>query len=161
MSLVFDTLRASNLAAELRDHEITSIAPLFDVIEYSPSAAIVRPGEERPDNLYLVAEGRIEVKFDADGGAPVLHTLKPGELAAMITFVGGSSSQVSATLYAIDHVKVLSLEQPKVEELIQTAPMTVYRLMRGLARSMQGIVHRGNSQTTQLSNYINQVNGRY
>jgi CRP-like cAMP-binding protein len=79
----------------------------------------------------------------------------------MITFVGGAAAQISATLYAVGATKVLSLERDKFESLINSHPMIIYRVMRGLARNMHGIVRRENSQSTELRNYIYRANGRY
>jgi CRP-like cAMP-binding protein len=79
----------------------------------------------------------------------------------MITFVGGAASQVSATLYAVGDTKVLSLERAKFETLINSHPMIVYRVMRGVARNMHGIVRRMNTESAELSNYIYRTHGRY
>jgi hypothetical protein len=78
----------------------------------------------------------------------------------MITFVGGAASQVSATLYAKCDIKVLSLDQCKAENMVKSHPMIAYRLVRGVARGMQGIVRVSNIQNALLSSYINQA-GRY
>jgi CRP-like cAMP-binding protein len=160
MSLVFDTLRISSVTDELSDDEINTIKDLFEVRKYKAGDVIVRPGEERSDELYILAEGSIEVKEEGSS-LSVLHVLKRGEMAGMITFVGGSSSQVSATLRAVGDVKVLSLTQSKVEQLVGSHPMIVYRIMRGVARTMQGIVKRGNTLATELSNYINRGSRLY
>ena len=79
----------------------------------------------------------------------------------MITFVGGAASQVSATLCAVGDTKVLSLDRSKFETLVNSHPMIVYRVMRGLARNMHGIVRRMNTESVELSNYIYRTHGRY
>jgi CRP/FNR family cyclic AMP-dependent transcriptional regulator len=161
MSLVVDTLRISTVTDELGDFEVGIVAGMFDIKNYKSGEIIVKPGDERPDNLYILAHGGIDVKIESGDGNFSIYVLKPGDLAGMITFVGGPASQISATLCAVGDTQVLSLEREKFESLINSHPMIVYRVMRGLARSMHGIVRRGNSQSAELSNYIYTINGRY
>jgi CRP/FNR family cyclic AMP-dependent transcriptional regulator len=161
MSLVMDTLRSSAVADELSDNEVKIIEPMFDVQEYESGEAIVHPGDAQPDNLYVLAHGDIEVKIRSEDGEATIHVLKPGDLAGMITFVGGTAAQISASLYAIGDTKVLSLEREKFESLINSHPMIVYRVMRGLARNIHSIARREHSQSAELRNYIYRANGRY
>jgi CRP/FNR family cyclic AMP-dependent transcriptional regulator len=161
MSLVNNTLRSSTVTDELSDAEVKIIEGLFDVQEYKSGEVIVQPGDARPDNLYILAHGNIEVKIQSGEGESIIHVLKPGDLAGIITFVGGAAAQISATLYAVGTTKVLSLERNKFESLINSHPMIIYRVMRGVARNMHGIVRRANNQSTQLLNYIYRTNGRY
>jgi len=161
MSLVIEMLRTSTVTDELSDAEVKIIEGLFDVREYKSGEVITQPRDARPDNLYILASGDIEVKIESGEGESVIHVLKPGDLAGMITFVGGAAAQISATLCAVGVTKVLSLEREKFESLINCYPMITYRVMRGLARNMHSIVRRVNSQSTQLVNYIYRANGRY
>ncbi len=71
---------------------------LFKVQDYKSGEIIVKPGDEQPDNLYILAHGDIEVKIESGGRESVIHVLKPGDLAGIITFVGGAASDISATL---------------------------------------------------------------
>jgi CRP/FNR family cyclic AMP-dependent transcriptional regulator len=161
MSLVMDTLRISIVTDELSDDEVKIIEPMFDVQEYESGDVIVQPGDAQPDNLYVLAHGDIEMKIKSDDGESTIHVLKPGDLAGMITFVGGASEHISASLQAIGATKVLCLERGKFEGLINSHPMIVYRVMRGVARNLHGIVRRENSQSAELKNYIYRANGRY
>lgn len=161
MSLVIDTLRTSTITEELSDAEVDILAGLFEVRDYKAGEAIVQPDGDHPDNLYILAHGDIEVRLQSGEGESTIHVLKPGDLAGMITFVGGAASQVSAALYAVGNTKVLSLERAKFETLINSHPMIVYKVMRGVARNMHGIVRRVNVQSAELSNYIYRTHGRY
>ena len=161
MSLVMDTLRISTITEELSDAEVEILAGLFEVQDYKASQVIVKPGDELPDNLYILAHGNVEVKIESSGEDSIIHVLKPGDLAGIITFVGGAASDISATLCAIGNTKVLSLERARFETLINTHPMLVYRVMRGVVRNVHGIVRRVNRQSAELSNYIYRTRGRY
>lgn len=161
MSLVIDTLRASTITEELSDAEVEIIAGLFEVQDYKAGEVIVEPGDEQPDNLYILAHGDIEVKIQSGGEEATIHVLKPGDLAGMITFAGGAASHISATLRAVGDTKVLSITRAKFETLINSHPMIVYKVMRGVVRDVHGIVRRMNAQSAELSNYIYRIHGRY
>ena len=161
MSLVMDTLRTSAITEELNDAEVEIISELFEVHDYKSGDVIVQPGDEQPDNLYILAHGDIEVKIKSGGEISTIHVLKPGDLAGIITFVGGAASDVSATLCAVGKTKVLSMARAEFEKLINSHPMIVYKVMRGVVRNVHGIVRRVNSQSAELSNYIYKTHGRY
>ncbi len=161
MSLVMDTLRISTITEELSDAEVQILAGLFEVQDYKAGEVIVRPGDKQPDNLYILAHGNIEVKIESSGEDSTIHVLKPGDLAGIITFVGGAASDISAALYAVGNTKVLSVARAKFETLINSHPMMVYKVMRGVVRNVHGIVRRVNSQSAELSNYIYRTHGRY
>ncbi|MBK9161690.1 MAG: cyclic nucleotide-binding domain-containing protein [Nitrosomonadales bacterium] len=161
MSLVIDTLRTSPVTEELNDAEVEILAELFEVQDYKSGAAIVQPGSDQPDNLYILAHGDIEVKIKSGAEESTIHVLKPGDLAGIITFAGGAASDVSATLIAIGDTKVLSMPRAKFETLINSHPMIVYRVMRGVVRNVHGIVRRVNTESAELANYIYKSGGRY
>lgn len=161
MSLIIDTLRTSTITEELNDAEVNILAGLFEVQDYKAGEAIVQPGDEQPDNLYILAHGDIEVKIKSGMEETTVHVLKPGDLAGIITFVGGAASAISATVYAVGQTKVLSMPRAKFETLVNSHPMIVYRVMRGVVRNVHGIVRRVNSESAELSNYIYRSHGRY
>lgn len=161
MSLVIDTLRTSTITEELSDAEVEILAGLFEVKDYKSGEVIAQPGVENHDNLFILAHGDIEVKIRSGNEEATIHVLKPGDLAGMITFAGGEASQVSATLYSVGNTKVLSLERAKFETLINSHPMIVYKVMRGVVRDVHSIVRRMNMQSNELSNYIFRSHGRY
>jgi len=161
MSLVIDTLRTSTITEELSDAEVEILAGLFEVKDYKSGEAITTPSDEKNDNLFILAHGDIEVKIQSGNDEATIHILKPGDLAGIITFVGGAASHISATLYAIGNTKVLSLERARFETLVNSHPMIVYKVMRGVVRNVHGIVRRMNVQSTELSNYIFRTHGRY
>lgn len=161
MSLVIDTLRTSTIAEELGDAELEIIAGLFKVKSYKTGDVIVQPGDNQPDNLYILAQGEIEVKIHSIKGEAPIYVLKPGDLAGIITFVGGAASQHSATLFAKGETKVLGLPRAKFETLLESHPMIVYKVMRGAMRYMHGIVRSMNAKSEELSNYIYRNSGGY
>ena len=161
MSLVNDTLRTSIIAEELNDVELEVVAKLFKVRDYKTGDVIVQPGDKQPDNLLILAQGEIQVKIQSSEGEAAIYTLKPGDLAGIITFVGGAPSQHSATLYAKGDTRVLSLPRAKFETLLDTDPTVEYKVMRGIVRYVHGIVRSMNAKSSELSNYIYRTSGGY
>jgi len=161
MSLVTDTLHTSTITEELTNAEVEILAGLFEVQEFKAGEAIIRPGLDQPDNLYILAHGEIQVDIQGADGKTAIHVLKPGDLAGIITFVGGTSAHISATLTAIGATKVVKMPRARFETLVNTHPMIVYKVMRGVVRDVHGIVRRMNAETAQLSNYIYRIHGRY
>lgn len=161
MSLVIDTLRTSPVTEELNDSEVEILSELFEVREFKAGDIIVEPGNNQPDNLYILASGEIEVKIVSGSESSTVHVLKEGDLAGMITFAGGAASQISATLFAVGDTKVLTMERARFETLLNSHPQLVYRVMRGIIRNMHGIVRRVNIESAELTNYIYKTGGRY
>ena len=161
MSLVIDTLRTSIIAEELSDTELEIIAELFKIQSYKTDEVIVQPGDKQPDNLYILAQGGIQVKIQSSEGESAIYMLKPGDLAGIITFVGGPTSQHSATLISKGDAKVLSLPRVKFETLIDSHPMIEYKVMRGIVRYVHGIVRTMNAKSAELNNYIYRSGGGY
>ncbi len=161
MSLVKDTLRSSPITEELSDTEVEILSELFEVQDFKAGDVIVKPNDEQSDNLYILASGDIEVRIESAVEKAVIHVLKPGDLAGMITFAGGAASQISATLYAVGPTQVLSMQRLRFESLLNSHPRLVYHVMRGIIRNMHGIVRRVNSESAELSNYIYKTGGRY
>ncbi len=160
--LILQTLHSSTLTEELRDAEIESLGQLFEVVEFKAGQALLKPGEERLKNtLIVLASGEVEATAHVGGEQATLHLLLPGDLAGIITFVGGNVSQISATIVAKTNCKVLLLERCKFESLLNSQPAIVYYVMRGIVRHTHGIVRRMNAQSVEMTNYLYKTGGRF
>ncbi len=160
--LILQTLHNSTLTEELRDAEIESLGRLFEVMEYKAGQILLRPGEERLKNsLIVLASGEVEATAIIGGEQATLHLLQPGDLAGIITFVGGNVSQISSTVVAKTDCKVLLLERSKLESLLNSQPAIVYYVMRGVVRHVHGIVRRMNAQSVEMTNYLYKTGGRF
>ncbi len=160
--LILKTLHNSNLTEELRDAEIETLANIMTVHEYKAGEHILDPGNTRLNKtLIILAEGEVEATVTVAGENVTLHLLQPGDIAGIITFVGGDVTQISATTLAKNDSKILLLERSRFENLLNTNPAIVYYIMRGLVRHVHGIVRRMNMQSVEMSNYIHRAGGRY
>lgn len=160
--LILQTLHSSTLTEELRDAEIESLGKLFEVMKFKAGESLLRPGEERLKNsLIVLASGEVEATATIGSEKATLHLLQPGDLAGIITFVGGNVSQISATIVAKTDCQVLRLERSKFESLLNSQPAIVYYVMRGVVRHVHGIVRRMNAQSVDMTNYIYKTGGRF
>jgi CRP/FNR family cyclic AMP-dependent transcriptional regulator len=160
--LIIQALHNSTLTEELRDAEIESLARIMEIKEFKAGDVLVQPGDDRLKNaLIILASGEVEAIATVGEEQVTLHLLEPGDLAGIITFVGGNAAQISATVTAKSDSKVLVLERTKFESLINSQPAIVYYVMRGVVRHVHGIVRRMNTQSVEMSNYIHRTHGRY
>jgi CRP-like cAMP-binding protein len=110
--MILQTLHNSTLTEELRDAEIESLGQLFEVREFKAGESLLRPGEEKLKNsLVMLASGEVEATANIGSEQATLHLLQPGDLAGIITFVGGNVSQISATITAKTDCQVLILDR--------------------------------------------------
>lgn len=160
--LILKTLHNSNLTEELRDAEIEALANIMSVHEYKAGEYLLQPGDTRLNKtLMVLAEGEVEATATVAGENMTLHLLQPGDIAGIITFVGGDVTQISATVLVKQDCKMLLLERSRFENLLNTNPAIVYYIMRGLVRHVHGIVRRMNMQSVEMTNYIHRTGGRY
>ena len=160
--LILKTLHNSTLTEELRDAEIESLARVMEVREVKAGEVLVQPGKDRLLNaLIMLASGEMEATATVGQESNTLYLLQPGDLAGIITFVGGSTAEISANVVAKTDSKVLILERSKFESLLNSQPAIVYYVMRGIVRQTHGIVRRMNMQSVEMSNYIHHTHGRY
>ena len=160
--LILNTLRSSTLSKDLRDSEIELLAGLVTQREYKSGECILEPGAvELKDCLLIVAEGNVEATFNSAGQAVTLHQLQQGDIAGVISFVGGSVQNISATIVAKSDAKILLLERGRLESLLNSCPSLVYYVMRGIARDVHGTARRMNTQSVEMNNYIYHTHGRY
>jgi CRP/FNR family transcriptional regulator, cyclic AMP receptor protein len=160
--LILNTLHQSTLTEELRDAEVEDLAKIMELKEYKAGTYLLQPSEsELRNTLIMLVSGEVEATATIGGEKATLHLLQPGDLAGIITFVGGSVAQISATVMAKTDSKVLLLERSRLESFLSTNPAIVYYVMRGVVRHVHGIVRRMNMQSVEMSNYIYKQGGRY
>jgi len=160
--MVLQALHNSTLSEELRDSEVELLASLITVREYKAGEQILKPGDtELKDTLLILGSGDVEATATAGGEQMTLHLLRPGELAGIIGFVGGSVMQISATVVAKTDSKLLLLDRMRFESLLNINPAIVYYVMRGVVRNVHGIVRRMNRQSVEMNNYMFKQGGRY
>jgi CRP-like cAMP-binding protein len=159
---VLIALHNSRLVENLRDFEINVLASLitiqyFEISEFNAEL----DDDSLKDALMILVEGDIEVSAFV-GNEPVsLHLEVPGDLARIISFVGGNLMNVSARIKVNKGSAVLLLQRAKLETLLFSHPAIVYCVMRNLVRHVHGVARRKNAEKEEMSNYLYSMHGRY
>ena len=155
-----ELLRNSALAVELTGDQCSVLADLVSVRNLEDGEALVRQGAS-DNHLYVIVGGSLAVarQVEADGQWINLHLLTKGDLAGELGFMDGRPHY--AALRATGPTQVLCLEREKLESLLQREPVIVYRVMRAIFRVVHLIVNRMAMQTSELTNYIYKVHGKY
>jgi len=160
--LILKILHNSDLTSELRDAEIEALAAIMTVHDYKAGEFLLRPGDNRLEKtLMILGTGEVEATAAIKGEKATLHLLQPGDIAGIITFVGGDATQISATIQVKQDSKVILLERARFESLLNTNPAIVYYVMRGIVRHTHGIVRRMNAQSVEMQNYLYKTGGRF
>ena len=155
-------LRNSRLVDNLRDFEINILANLiavqyFEVKEFNVEL------EDNPlkDALMILVEGEIEVSAMV-GDEPVsLHLEAPGDLARVVSFVGGTIMNISAKIIVKKSSAVLLLQRSKLETLLYAHPSIVYCVLRNLVLHVHGVSRRKNVEKEEITKYVYRTQGLY
>jgi CRP/FNR family transcriptional regulator, cyclic AMP receptor protein len=153
-------LRESVLATELDAKQCAVLAELVTVRDLADAEVLVDEGES-DDHVHAVVSGALGVaKLVQPGGKWVnLQVLTKGDLAGELAFMDGNPHY--AALRAAGPTRVLSLKRQKLESLLGSDPLIVYRVMRAIFRVVHGILHRMALQASELTNYIYKQHGKY
>jgi len=149
----------SSLGVELSDSEIDILSNAMHERGLGDGEFLFEDGTS-DDSLHVILAGKVEVvKRTGDDSFASLAVLREGELAGELSFIDGAPHTVG--LRALCETRVLSLTRDSFEEMIDSNPRLVYKVMRAVARSAHRIMHRMNTEFVELSNYIFKQHGRY
>jgi CRP/FNR family cyclic AMP-dependent transcriptional regulator len=159
MNGTVDQVWQSSLGKELTKEEVSALAGIMTPQSLTDGDYLISEGTS-DDSLHVLLDGKLEVvkKTGADETTS-LAVLREGDLAGELSFIDGAEHTVG--LRALCDTQVLSLARADFEKVVDENPQLVYKVMRAVARSAHGIVHRMNSEFIELSNYIYKQHGRY
>ncbi len=86
-------------------------------------------------------------------------TLRAGDLAGELSFMDGEPRY--ASLIASGPTRVLVLDRPRFEELLQTHPIVVYKAMRAIMRVAHHVQRRLSLQMVDMQHYLYRTGGKY
>jgi CRP-like cAMP-binding protein len=156
--LKLDLVRNSALAVELTGDQCAVLADLMSIRDLADGEVLVKQGAS-DDQLYAVVSGALAVAREVDGQWISLHVLTKGDLAGELAFMDGRPHY--AALRAAGPTRVLGLKREKLESLLNRDPIVVYRVMRAIFRVVHLILNRLAMQTSELTNYVFKVHGKY
>jgi len=154
-------LNNSKLVDNLRDFEINILANLITVRYFEAKELVAELDDSLKDALMILVEGEVEVRASVGDESVLLHLKSPGDLARIISFVGSNIVDISARIKVMKDSAVLLLKRSRLETLLHTHPSIVYCVMRNLIQHVHAVARRKNAETTEMSNYIYRINGRY
>lgn len=153
-------MRESALATELDAKQCAVLADLVTVRDLADGEVLVDEGAS-DDHVHTVVSGTLAVaKQVPPGGQWInLNVLTKGDLAGELAFMDGKPHY--AALRAVGPTRILSLKRERLESLLGSEPLIVYRVMRAIFRVVHGILHRMALQASELTNYIYKQHGKY
>jgi CRP/FNR family transcriptional regulator, cyclic AMP receptor protein len=148
-------LRDSIIANNLREFEINILSELINVQYFEVKEYIVElESDPLKDALMILVEGEIKISATI-GNEPVsLHLEAPGDLARVVSFVGGANMNISAKLNVKKVSSVLLLQRSKLETLLHDHPYIVYSVLRNLVLHMHSIARRNNGEKEEMRKYV-------
>jgi CRP/FNR family cyclic AMP-dependent transcriptional regulator len=158
---VLRALYNSRLVDNLRDFEINVFASLLTIQYLEVSELIAELDDSLKDALMILVEGDVEVNAMVGNESVLLHLKAPGDLARIISFVGGNIVDISARITVRKNSVVLLLRRSRLESLLHSHPSIVYCVMRNLIQHVHGVARRKNAENRELTNYVYRMNGRY
>ena len=158
---ILRVLYNSHLVENLRDFEVNVLAGLFTIQHFEVGELAAETDDSLKNNLMILVDGELEVNAMVGNESVMLHLKTPGDLARIISFVGGDIINISARITVRKKSAVLLLHRSMLESLLHTHPSIVYCVMRNLVQHVHGVARRKNAENKELSNYVYRMNGRY
>jgi len=148
----------SVLGQELNHDECQLLTNVMKVRQLADGEYLVKEGEA-DHHLFILTQGKLIVSSLKEGDEIDVYKMKVGECAGTRAFVDRASRQ--ASLRALGKATVYTLDPKDFESLLDEHAVVVYKVMRGLFRLTHKNLMRMNSESQELSNYINKTGGRY
>ena len=129
-----DDLAVCSAFAPLSDEQRTRLAHLARIVEFEPSAALLREGEPAV-GCWLIRSGRVALETAAPAGGPiVVQTLGPGELVGWSWLAPPHRWHFSAT--ATTRVEAIEFDTDAVRAIADADPTLGYPLALGLTQTL-------------------------
>jgi len=153
-------IKESRIGVELTDEQCATLANLVEFNDYADGDVVVAEGA-KDDRLRTILSGALAVARKAGGNNEWvrLNTLTAKDLAGELAFL--DSKPRYAALVALGPTKLFSLQREKLESLLDTDPLIVYRVMRAIARFAHEVLHRSGAEMAELTSYLFKTKAKY
>jgi CRP/FNR family transcriptional regulator, cyclic AMP receptor protein len=125
------------------------------VIEFKKGDILFREGENSKE-LYIIQNGIVKIYKEVEGQRLPIATVHAGQFVGELSFFDGKPR--SATAEAATDLKVIKLDQAKLEREIKKLPSWLLVLIRSIADRMRGadeIVKRNKVVDSQIHDEFN------
>lgn len=134
-------LMENKLLQGLTDVQLRRVLALLKGEEFAAGTSIIRQSEP-PQRVYLLVEGRVEVRRSLLGEAPGdIVELVPGSFFGEMAVIVDATRH-SASVVALTPVKVLSLAARDFTLLLNEYPETIRNILSGTVLQLQGLNKR-------------------
>lgn len=152
---VMDALLNSHIVDNLQDEEIKILAGLISGQFLEAKEYIIELQDEPfKDALMILVDGDVEISARINDEPVSIRLESAGDLARVVSFVGGSNMDISAKLKVREDSVVLLLQRSRLETLLHTHPAIPYWVMRNLVLHMHGLARRKNDTTEEITEYV-------
>ncbi len=152
---ILEALRKSNIVDNLQESEIKILAELISGQYLEAKEYIIELQDEPFKNaLMILVKGDVEISAMVNDEPVSLHLEAAGDLARIVSFVGGSNVNVSAKVNVRDDSAVLLLQRARLETLLHSHPAIPYCVMRNLVLHTHGLARRKSGTKEEMSEYL-------
>jgi len=124
-------MRQLELFSAFRDEEIEELAQALNRQELAAGTTAVRQGEAG-SSLFIVAEGVLDVRIQADGRATLLDRMRPGDLFGEMSLLTGQPR--SASVVANTDAVVYELDKTHLDPVLRRRPELAAQLAELMAQ---------------------------
>ena len=142
------SLSRISLFSTLDPSELPVVEALIHPVAYSEGETIVKRGDDG-DILFVVARGTVSVWVeDQRGSRSRVGSMGPGQFFGEMAALGGG--QRSADVVADESVVCYALRSVQIEELAQTHPQIMTKVLRSLAQEFGTRLRQANALVSAL-----------
>ncbi len=128
-----EALRRSSLMRAFDERQLQSLASVAKDRTFEPGEYLLREGTTAGLAMYVVLEGRVEVRSGGVG----LAELGPGAHVGEMAVLAGDETPRSADVVAIEPTKAMQITRWDLLPFIESNPKIALALIEELARRLQ------------------------
>lgn len=132
-------LREVPIFSRLSPEDLERIAGVAQEQLFPPHSVICREGEPG-DSLFIIAAGRVEVVKQTKRGEKVLAVRQVGEFVGEMAIL--ESSMRSATLRAVDEVRVLTIDGDAFKSILMDRPEVAIAVLKSMSSRVRDLNER-------------------
>jgi sigma-B regulation protein RsbU (phosphoserine phosphatase) len=134
-------LTENKLLQGLTDVQLRQVLALVKAEKFAAGTTLIKQSEP-PQRVYLLAEGRVQVRRSLPGEAPAeVVELGPGSFFGEMAVIVNSTRH-SASVVSLTPVKVLSLAARDFTSILNEHPETIRNILSGTILQLQGLNRR-------------------
>lgn len=127
-----EALRQSSLMRALEERQLMALAGIASERRFEPGSYLLRQGDTRAMTMFVVLEGKVEVRRD---GTPIAE-LGPGSHVGEMALLAPDDLARSADVVALEPTAVLQLTKWDVFPFLKSNPDTALAIIGELARRL-------------------------